>query len=73
MKETYCIKDKRETPCVEPSGYQKDKKGRTQFFCRCGVCGIKKVTYVKMGGVPPKTPMQTGSGKKRKTKKKSKN
>ena len=25
MKETYCIKDKRVTPCVEPSGYQKDK------------------------------------------------
>ena len=73
MKESYCIKDKRVTPCVEPSGYQKDKRGRTQFFCQCGVCGIKKVRYVKMGGVPPKTPMITGSGKKRKTKKKSKN
>ena len=73
MKESYCIKDKRVTPCVEPSGYQKDKRGRTQFFCSCGVCGIKKVRYVKMGGVPPKTPMITGSGKKRKTKKKSKN
>ena len=27
MKESYCIKDKRVTPCVEPSGYQKDKRG----------------------------------------------
>ena len=73
MKETYCIVDKRVTPCTEPSGYQQDKRGRTQFFCRCAVCGIKKVRYVKMGGVPPpKTPLQTGSGK-RKTKKKSKN
>ena len=75
MKETYCIKDRRKTPCVGPSGYQEDKNGRTQFFCYCGVCGIKKVRYVKMGGVPPKTPMITGSGKtkKSKTKKKSKN
>ena len=32
MKESYCIKDKRVTPCTEPSGYQKDKRGRTQFF-----------------------------------------
>ena len=66
MKESYCIKDKRVTPCTEPSGYQTDKRGRKQFFCHCAVCGIKKVRYVKMA--------QTGSGgKKRKTKKKSKN
>ena len=26
MNESYCIKDKRVTPCVEPSGYQTDKK-----------------------------------------------
>ena len=68
MKESYCVVDKRVTPCVEPSGYQTDKRGRTQFFCRCGVCGTKKVRYVKMGS----TSMQTGRGK-RKTKKKSKN
>ena len=74
MKESYCIVDKRVTPCIEPSGYQTDKRGRTQFYCRCAVCGNKKVRYVKMGSVPtPKTPLQTGSGKKRKTKKKSKN
>ena len=45
MKESHCIVDKRVTPCTEPSGYQKDKRGRTQFFCRCAVCGNKKVTY----------------------------
>ena len=72
MKETYCIVDKRVTPCTEPSGYQTDKRGRTQFFCRCSVCGNKKVRYVKMGGVPPPiTPLQTGSGKKRKRKSKN--
>ena len=47
MNETYCIKDKRLTPCVEPSGYQTDKNGRKQFYCHCAVCGIKKVRYVK--------------------------
>ena len=47
MKETYCIKDKTVTPCVEPSGYQTDKNGREQFYCHCAVCGIKKVRYVK--------------------------
>ena len=73
MKESYCIVDKRVTPCIEPSGYQTDKRGRTQLFFRCAVCGNKKVRYVKMGGVStPVTPLQTGSGKKRKTKKKSK-
>ena len=39
MKETYCLKDRRYTPYVEPSGYQKDKRGRTQFYCTCAVCG----------------------------------
>ena len=43
MNESYCIKDKRVTPCVEPSGYQTDKNGRKH----CPVCGIKKVRYVK--------------------------
>ena len=68
MVESYCIVDKRVTPCVEPSGYQKDKRGRTQFYCRCAVCGTKKVRYVKTGSVS-----QTGSGKKSKKRRKSKN
>ena len=46
MEESYCIVDKRVTPCTEPSGYQTDKRGRTQFYCRCAVCGNKKVRYV---------------------------
>ena len=47
MNESYCIKDKRVTPCVEPSGYQTDKNGRKQFYCHCPICGITKVRYVK--------------------------
>ena len=26
MKETYCVANERKTPCVEPSGFQRDKK-----------------------------------------------
>ena len=65
MEETYCIVDKRKTPCVEPSGYQRDKIGRLQFYCKCVVCGRKKVKYVKENG-------QVGKGKKTGRGKKSK-
>ena len=47
MLESYCIKDKRVTGCIPPSGYQTDKRGRTQFYCKCAVCGIKKARYVE--------------------------
>ena len=43
MKESYCIVDKSVTPCTEPSGYQKDKRERTHFFCKCAVCRTKKL------------------------------
>ena len=56
MNESYCIKDKRVTPCVEPSGYQTDKNGRRQFYCHCPVCGIKKVRYVKSSSPGKKKP-----------------
>ena len=56
MNESYCIKDKRVTPCVEPSGYQTDKNGRRQFYCHCPVCGIKKVWYVKSSSSGKKKP-----------------
>ena len=35
MEETYCIVDKRKTPCVEPSGYQKDKRTITILLHLC--------------------------------------
>ena len=54
MKESYCIKDKMVTPCTEPSGYKKDKRGNWQFFCKCTVCGNKKVRYVKKDEVKSK-------------------
>ena len=63
MEETYCIKDKRVTPCVEPSGFQSDKNGRKQFYCHCAICGIKKVRYVKSNGLGKKSLIkQQGQG-----------
>ena len=32
MNESYCIKDKRVTPCAEPSGYQTDKTAEDNFI-----------------------------------------
>ena len=55
MEETYGIKDKRVTPCVEPSGFQSDKNGRKQFYCHCAVCRIKKIRYVKSNGLGEKS------------------
>ena len=65
MEETYCIKDKKYTPSVQPSGYR-----RKQFYCHCAVCGIKKVRYVKNEG---KMIMGFGSRKGKKTGKGKKN
>ena len=53
MKESYCIKDKRRTPSIEPSGYQEDKYGRTIFFCKCGDCRTIKKKYVKTPIIVP--------------------
>ena len=45
--ETYCVKEKKKTACVEPSGYKTAKNGRKMFWCTCGSCGIKKTRFVK--------------------------
>ena len=68
MDKTYCLKDKKETACIEPNGYQRDKRGRLQFFCHCAVCGIKKVRYVKENR-QVKTKSKTGKKKQRKSQK----
>ena len=65
MEQTYCIVDKRKTPSTDPKGYQRDKRGRLQFYCKCAVCGNKTVRYVKNSG-------QVGSEKKKKNQKKVK-
>ena len=48
--EAYQVKHKKQTECVEPSGYKKAKNGRLMFFCTCAECGIKKTKFVKNKG-----------------------
>ena len=50
MVKSYCVKQKKETECVKPPGYNKDKNGRLMFFCTCAECGIKKTKFVKKQG-----------------------
>ena len=47
---SYCVKQKKQTECVEPSGYKTAKNGRLMFFCTCVECGIKKTRFVKKKG-----------------------
>ena len=40
-------KGKKQTECVEPSGYKTAKNGRLMFWCTCASCEIKKTRFVK--------------------------
>ena len=44
---SYCVKEKKQTECVQPSGYMTAKNGRKMFWCTCASCGIKKTRFVK--------------------------
>ena len=50
MVKSYCVKQKKQTSCVEPSGYKQAKNGRLMFFCTCAECGITKTKFVKQSG-----------------------
>ena len=47
MVKSYCVKQKKQTECVEPSGYKTAKNGRLMFWCTCAECGIKKFKFVR--------------------------
>ena len=52
---SYCVKEKKQTECVEPSGYKTAKNGRLMFWCTCASCGIKKTRFVsKQGKIFPR-------------------
>ena len=48
MVKSYCVKQKKQTDCIEPSGYKKAANGRLMFFCTCAECGITKTKFVKV-------------------------
>ena len=43
---SYCVKEKKQTECVKPTGFQTAKNGRKMWFCHCASCGIKKTRFV---------------------------
>ena len=47
---SYCVKQKKKTECVDPTGYMTAKNGRLMFWCTCAECGIKKTRFVKQQG-----------------------
>ena len=47
---SYCMKQRKQTECIKPSGYKKAKKWRLVFFCTCPAWGIKKTRFVKNHG-----------------------
>ena len=47
---SYCVKEKTQTECREPSGYKTAKNGRLMFWCTCASCGIKKTRFVSKQG-----------------------
>ena len=47
MVKSYCVKQKKQTECIEPSGYKTAKNGRLIYFCTFAECKILKTKFVK--------------------------
>ena len=62
--ESYCVKERKKTKRVEPSGYKTAKNGRLMFYCKCASCGITKTRFAKSS-----TTKTTTSKKNKKIKK----
>ena len=58
---TYCVKEKKQTECVEPSGYKTTKNRRLMFWCTCASCGIKKTRFVSKQKKLDDPPLDGGS------------
>ena len=50
MVKSYCVRQKKQTKCIQPSGYKKAKNGRLMFFCTCAECGLLKHVLLKKQG-----------------------
>ena len=47
MVKSYCVKQRKQTECIEPSGYKTAKNGRLMYYCTCAECFITKTKFVK--------------------------
>ena len=51
MVKSYCVKEKKQTDCVQGSErYVRAKNGRTILKCSCSSCGITKTKFIKNRG-----------------------
>ena len=46
MTKSYCVKQKKQTGCIEPSGYKTTQNGRLMHFCTCVECGIENTRFI---------------------------
>ena len=59
---SYCVKQRRQTDCVQGSEqYVKTKNGRNAMKCKCAECGITKFRFVK-GTTEKKKKKKKGKG-----------
>ena len=47
---SYCVRQKKQTECTQPSGYKTAKNGRATFWCTCAECGIRKTRFFSKTG-----------------------
>ena len=82
MVESYCVAHKRDTKCIEPSGYKQAKNGRWYWYCTCAELKngethekTKFISYekAKQLGLTVKKSTNKTTAKKRIKKRKSKN
>ena len=51
MVQSQCVKEKKQTECVEFCDYKIAKNAwKIDVFCTCASCGIKKARFVKNQG-----------------------
>ena len=53
--ETFCLKERKKTKCIEQSGTKASNNGRRMFWCTCVSCGIKKYRFVSSKGKTTKS------------------
>ena len=46
MTKSYCVKQKKHTGCIKPSGYKTTQNGRLMHFCTCAECFITKTRFI---------------------------
>lgn len=45
MVKSYCVKQKKQTECIEPSGHKTAKNGRLMHFCARAECSKPKTKF----------------------------